>query len=237
MSSFKKAFQSRRHQERSQPLGRQKRFGLLEKKADYKARAGDYHRKQDALNTLHAKAQQRNPDEFYFGMVSTATRNGVHVVPRSHEHGDLNVLKQQDKAYLTCMSSINSRKITQSHIQPLCNTKIVFDKDAQAPSVCLENVRLQTLDERVHKERLDHLNVLLKRKQRQEMLDAALLQVNIQQQLMVIFADLEKRAASQDWHRCQGQWCLQVEAMSLKVIIHEIFFNLANWQCTTSLNG
>lgn len=56
-----------------------KKLGLLEKHKDYVERARDYHRKEDALNVLRNKARDRNPDEFYFKMVNTETRNGVHV--------------------------------------------------------------------------------------------------------------------------------------------------------------
>ncbi len=56
-----------------------RRFGLLERKKDYKARADDFHRKEKALEVLQRKAEERNPDEFYFGMEHARTRGGVHV--------------------------------------------------------------------------------------------------------------------------------------------------------------
>ena len=42
----------------------------LEKKKDYVVRAKDYHRKRDHIARLEEKARLRNPDEFYFGMIS-----------------------------------------------------------------------------------------------------------------------------------------------------------------------
>ncbi|KAK0733560.1 small-subunit processome [Lasiosphaeria miniovina] len=61
--------QRRSHRERAQPVERQ-RLGLLEKKKDYQKRAKDFHKKQEVLKSLRAKAADRNEDEFYFGMMS-----------------------------------------------------------------------------------------------------------------------------------------------------------------------
>ena len=56
--------------ERSQPARRQK-LGLLEKHKDYVVRARNFHAKEDRIKALQAKAEMRNPDEFYFKMSST----------------------------------------------------------------------------------------------------------------------------------------------------------------------
>ena len=56
-----------------------RRLGRLERKKDYKARADDFHRKEKALGALQRKAEERNPDEFYFGMEHSRTRGGVHI--------------------------------------------------------------------------------------------------------------------------------------------------------------
>ncbi len=73
MSSFRNAIRRREHKERSQPFERRK-LGLLEKHKDYKERAVDYHRKEDRIKDLKEKAALKNPDEFYFGMVGSATK-------------------------------------------------------------------------------------------------------------------------------------------------------------------
>ncbi|XP_077577031.1 putative U3 small nucleolar RNA-associated protein 11 [Stigmatopora nigra] len=79
MSSFRKALKSRQrnHHERSQPIARE-RLGLLEKKKDYKLRADDYNKKQKTLLALRKKALDKNPDEFYFKMINSQLKDGVH---------------------------------------------------------------------------------------------------------------------------------------------------------------
>ncbi|CAD6441787.1 7a0664de-675f-4b44-b5ec-ebad90529cf8 [Sclerotinia trifoliorum] len=59
----------RTYKERSQPEER-KRWGLLEKHKDYSARARDFNKKKAKLKALKQKVLEKNPDEFYFGMVN-----------------------------------------------------------------------------------------------------------------------------------------------------------------------
>ena len=70
MSSLKNLVKTRTYRERSQPKARAK-LGMLEKHKDYKLRAVDFHRKEDALQKMKEKAALKNPDEFYFNMVRT----------------------------------------------------------------------------------------------------------------------------------------------------------------------
>lgn len=70
--ALKKVAQGRAHRERSQPTSRQK-LGLLEKHKDYVLRARDFHRKENRLKALKAKAATRNPDEFYHAMIRAKT--------------------------------------------------------------------------------------------------------------------------------------------------------------------
>src|SRR5438046_3120507 len=81
MSSMQNAIPRRSHKERAQPYSRVRR-GLLEKRKDYVLRAQDYKRKQSTLKRLSEKASERNPDEFYFGMVNEQTVNGIAVAIR-----------------------------------------------------------------------------------------------------------------------------------------------------------
>ena len=72
MSSLRNSLHRRNHKERSQ-LAHRAKFGILEKHKDYVLRARDYHSKQERIRTLQRKAQNRNKDEFYFGMVNQRT--------------------------------------------------------------------------------------------------------------------------------------------------------------------
>jgi hypothetical protein len=55
-----------------------KKFGLLEKHKDYVERARDFHKKDNTIKHLKRKAEERNPDEFYFAMQKAKTKDGVH---------------------------------------------------------------------------------------------------------------------------------------------------------------
>jgi U3 small nucleolar RNA-associated protein 11 len=103
MPSSQLDVQKRQHRERGQPLKRQKRYGLLEKHKDYVQRARDYHSKQDRLKLLRTKAELRNKDEFYFGMVRSRTNKGVHIQSRGNEalpNDVVKLLKTQDVKYV-----------------------------------------------------------------------------------------------------------------------------------------
>jgi len=63
------------YRERAQPNHR-KRFGLLEKKKDWSARAKDHKQKREQILKLKRTAENKNPDEFYFGMVGKRMKGG-----------------------------------------------------------------------------------------------------------------------------------------------------------------
>ncbi|XP_021714825.1 probable U3 small nucleolar RNA-associated protein 11 [Chenopodium quinoa] len=110
MSSIRNAISKREYKERSQPASR-KKFGLLEKHKDYVVRAREFHKKEDMLRRLKEKAANRNPDEFYFKMINTSTRNGVHR-PESEANKytpeELLLMKTQDLGYV--LQKIQSEK-------------------------------------------------------------------------------------------------------------------------------
>jgi len=113
MSSLRNALPRRAHKERAQPNSR-KRFGILEKHKDYIERAKAFHKKEDALRKLKEKASFRNPDEFYFKMVSTKTVDGVHR-PESEANKytpeELMLMKTQDIGYVLQKVQSEKKKI------------------------------------------------------------------------------------------------------------------------------
>lgn len=105
--------QKKQHRERSQIQGRE-RYGLLEKKKDYRLRAADYHKKQAALKALKKKAANYNPDEYYHAMTRRqADQNGALVADRGNEElsvQEVKLLKTQDANYIR---TIKSKEIAQ----------------------------------------------------------------------------------------------------------------------------
>lgn len=112
-SSMANAVKRKTHKERSQPAGRQK-YGLLEKHKDYVERAKNFHAKEKAIKTLKRKAEERNPDEFYFAMESARTKNGVHdgrlTEANKYSQEQLALMKTQDVKYLSLKATSEANK-------------------------------------------------------------------------------------------------------------------------------
>lgn len=137
MSSLRNVIHRREHQERAQPTFR-KKLGLLEKHQDYVKRARDFHKKEKVLKGLQEKADLRNPDEFYFGMVNAQTskkasfpfqphcwpeQDGKHLIKSrdaKFKRDELMLLQDRDEKYLGCMLNVEQRKI-----EKLSNAAIV----------------------------------------------------------------------------------------------------------------
>lgn len=106
--------QKKQHRERSQTLERSK-YGLLEKKKDYRLRATDYHKKQAALKVLKLKASQYNPDEYYHAMTNKRTDDhGILIQDRDSERlseQQVKLLKSQDVNYVRTMRLTEAQKI------------------------------------------------------------------------------------------------------------------------------
>lgn len=106
--------QKKQHKERSQTQDRAK-YGLLEKKKDYRLRAADYHKKQAALKALKHKAKSYNPDEYYHAMTSKKTDDrGILVADRGNETlsvQQVQLLKTQDVNYIRTMRLNEKLKI------------------------------------------------------------------------------------------------------------------------------
>lgn len=119
-SSMRNAVQRRNHKERAQPHERQK-WGLLEKRKDYQLRARDFNAKKTQRARLSALARDRNPDEFYFKMISSRTRDGgVRVAERATtiaaqqlSHDAVKLLKTQDAGYVRLKGVMELRKIEE----------------------------------------------------------------------------------------------------------------------------
>ncbi len=108
--TLRHAVKKREYKERAQPTARQ-RLGLLEKKKDYKERAKDYHSKEDRIKKLREKAALRNQDEFYFGMVNSQTKDGIHQVKRGKKRtfDEISQIKEQDMVYYTSVGSSEAK--------------------------------------------------------------------------------------------------------------------------------
>lgn len=74
---------------------------------DYSKRARDYNEKKARLKILRQKAAERNPDEFYFGMIHGRTHDkGQKLADRGNKslsHAAVTLLKTQDAGYLRTM--------------------------------------------------------------------------------------------------------------------------------------
>jgi U3 small nucleolar RNA-associated protein 11 len=143
MSSWRKAMPRREHKERSQPASR-KHLGLLEKKKDYIERARDFQKKVGHITDLKKKGKERNPDEFYFGMLNSKTQNGVHEAKRKDgldklTHTEVQLMKDQDIKYLGMKQSMDERKAERLQEElhfmlekPLNKHTIYLDSEEQA---------------------------------------------------------------------------------------------------------
>lgn len=103
MGALQHAIQKKQHRERAQPQER-KKWGLLEKKKDYKLRAQDYHAKQNQLKLLKRKAEERNPDEYYPEMTKTRLTDNADKIKTNTgnmlSNDAAKLLKTQDEGYV-----------------------------------------------------------------------------------------------------------------------------------------
>ncbi|KAI0409915.1 U3 small nucleolar RNA-associated protein 11 [Xylaria palmicola] len=125
MSSLRNAVNRRVHRERDQLQDRKGRYGLLEKHKDYRLRAQDHNRKKAQLKNLRKKAEDRNEDEFYYGMLSrsgpaTALASGSKkwdgtvAGDRGNKSLDVDVvrlLKTQDMAYVRTVRNVAMKEV------------------------------------------------------------------------------------------------------------------------------
>ncbi|KAI0975477.1 small-subunit processome [Xylaria arbuscula] len=125
MSSLRNTVNRRVHRERDQLQDRKNRYGLLEKHKDYRLRAQDHNRKKAQLKSLRKKAEDRNEDEFYFGMLSrkgpatvlssgSKKWDGTVAGDRGNKTLDIDVvrlLKTQDMAYIRSVRNVAMKEV------------------------------------------------------------------------------------------------------------------------------
>jgi len=136
MSSLRNAVKRVAHKERAQPEGR-KRLGLLEKHKDYVERSRDFHKKQNYLKTLKKKAEDRNPDEFYFKMNNSKVVNGVHkeIKDKSLDMSVVQHLKTQDLGYIIHKKAVNDKKVEKMKK----NLHLIGDKTARSHKIFVDD--------------------------------------------------------------------------------------------------
>jgi len=139
MASLRNAIPRKAHKERSQPAAR-KHLGLLEKKKDYLERARDFQRKVGRIKDLKKKTLERNPDEFYFGMLSSKTTGGVHEEQRKDgldklTHGEIRLMKDQDLTYLQMKQSVDERRADRLQN----DLHLLLDKPINSHTIFVEN--------------------------------------------------------------------------------------------------
>lgn len=115
---------------------------MLEKKKDYLLRAKDFHKKEATIQSLRRKAEERNPDEFYFGMEKAQTRDGVHIQrsteANKYSQDELRLMKTQDIGYLALKAQTEAKKVERMqqslHLlgAPAANKHTVFVDDEEA---------------------------------------------------------------------------------------------------------
>jgi len=116
MSSLKRAHKSKQrlHKERHQPESRQY-LGVLEHKKDYKQRANDYQKKQNAYKLLRKKVLDKNPEEFDFHMIRSQLKDGVHFDIRDDDKeltaDEIKLMESQDINYIRQKLMIEMKKI------------------------------------------------------------------------------------------------------------------------------
>ncbi|PBP19328.1 U3 snoRNP-associated protein Utp11 [Diplocarpon rosae] len=159
MSSMRNAVQRRNHRERGQPEERQK-WGLLEKHKDYSARARDFNEKKKKLKALKQKVLDKNPDEFYFGMMSrsgpaTTGKNRTGTVNGDRGNKVLSqeaarLFKTQDLGYVRTMRNKALKEVEELERRAVgikgTGKKIVFVDDAQEQRLKVEQSAVMEID-------------------------------------------------------------------------------------------
>jgi U3 small nucleolar RNA-associated protein 11 len=117
---------------------------LLEKRKDYTLRAKDHKEKRKRLKVLREKADQRNPDEFSFGMMSSKTLNGVKVGDRGNKalsHDVVMLLKTQDVGYIRTV--LQKTKIERRKAESAAILKDTVETTAKPRKIFVDSIEQQ----------------------------------------------------------------------------------------------
>ncbi|GMM49945.1 rRNA-processing protein [Starmerella bacillaris] len=188
---FKPNNVGKKHLERRQPTER-KRWGLLEKKKDYKQRAEDYHKKQAHLALLRSKAAAHNEDEFDYGMIRGRTRDGVLVKERETSkvlsNDAVKLMKTQDEGYIRTLENQERKYIERAKNQILFDNSGMHKKfsDAGEATVISNKPSKSTVkpSEEDTLKKLSDLKELKRRVARQRELSLLRQEVDLQRELM-----------------------------------------------------
>ncbi|CAD5110869.1 DgyrCDS234 [Dimorphilus gyrociliatus] len=117
MSSYRNVLKSyqKTHRERGQ-LESRKHLGFLEKKKDYKIRANERAKKEKIIKTLKNKALDKNPDEFYFNMINSKVKSGIHEAKdeeKTYTDAQHKLMNTQDLGYVKYKHTSEKKKIEQ----------------------------------------------------------------------------------------------------------------------------
>ncbi|KAL8622227.1 hypothetical protein ACOMHN_043750 [Nucella lapillus] len=226
--SFKKAAKAfqKVHRERPQPADRA-HLGPLERKKDYVERARDHHKKRDKLKVLRRKAAERNPDEFYFNMVSSEKEDGVHQAKQTEIRDEEQEMLQRgrDIRYVATKLTMERKKIeklkaTLGFLDPTFRTnrhKVFVDDDKDAPKA-LARLKQQKMEDKAsmmptpeQQEEMDKsYRLLAKRYERERKLTTVLEKLEVAQHLQKDKGAKKKLVKEETKDSAaQYRWCYQ----------------------------
>ncbi|PBP25914.1 U3 snoRNP-associated protein Utp11 [Diplocarpon rosae] len=208
MSSMRNAVQRRNHRERGQPEERQK-WGLLEKHKDYSARARDFNEKKKKLKALKQKVLDKNPDEFYFGMMShsgpaTTGKNRTGTVNGDRGNKVLSqeaarLFKTQDLGYVRTMRNKALKEVEELERRAVgikgTGKKIVFVDNAQEQRRKVEesaDMEIDSDEDEDVNSKLDNIETKNFRRMQQKEASKAELRLSTARERLEVLTDAEQ---------------------------------------------
>ena len=100
------------------------------------------------MQQLRRKADERNPDEFYFAMERARTVGGVHVAPSAeankYSQGELALMKSQDIGYLSLKAQAEAKVCVPVCVcagPPCCVCVHVWGEGGEGTGMCTIDTR------------------------------------------------------------------------------------------------